>query len=164
MDAFNDLIEEAELREIRRGGSRYTWTNKQVNPVQSVLDRVFVSNSWEDLFPLVRVQTLLRIGSDHNPLLVDTGPPEVKQPYYFRFEPAWLLQEEFIPWVVAKWPKRFKQNCLDHWHVLSTKFRRVMKGWGANFESARKKHKQELLLEIKSLDDKLERTHLLEDE
>jgi len=39
-----------------------------------------------------------------------------------------------------------------------------MKGWGANFESARKKHRQELLLEIKSLDDKSERTHLLEEE
>ena len=89
-----------------------------MNPVQSVLDRVFVNNSREDLFPLVRVQTLLRIGSDHNLLLVDTAPPEVRQTHYFRFEPAWLLQEEFIPWVVAKWPKRFKQNCLDHWHVL----------------------------------------------
>ena len=50
MDAFNDMVEEAELRELRRGGSRYTWTNKQVNPVQSVLDRVFVNNSWEDFF------------------------------------------------------------------------------------------------------------------
>ena len=85
MDAFNDTVEEAELRELRRGGSRYTWTNKQVNPVQSVLDRVFVNNSWEDLFPLVRVQTLLRIGSDHNLLLVDTAPPRSKTNSLFSF-------------------------------------------------------------------------------
>jgi len=45
MDAFNDVIDEAELRELNRGGSRYTWTNKQLHPIQSVLDRVFVNNS-----------------------------------------------------------------------------------------------------------------------
>ena len=45
MDAFNDVIDEAELRELNRGGSRYTWTNKLLHPIQSVLDRVFVNNS-----------------------------------------------------------------------------------------------------------------------
>ncbi|KAG2585397.1 hypothetical protein PVAP13_6KG417401 [Panicum virgatum] len=103
MDVFNEFVEIAELRELCRGAA----------------DRVFVSNSWEDMFPLVRVQTLLRIGSDHNPLLVDTGPPKIKQARQFRFEPAWLLHEEFAPWVLSKWPLRFKQNCLDHWHVIS---------------------------------------------
>jgi len=45
MDTFNDVIDEAELRELNRGGSRYTWTNKQLHPIQNVLDRVFVNNS-----------------------------------------------------------------------------------------------------------------------
>lgn len=132
MDAFDDMVAEAELRELHRGGCRYTWTNKQLNPVQSVLDRVFVNNSWEDLFPLVRVQALSRIGSDHNPLVVDTGAPE-RCTRNFRFEPAWLLQDDFAPRVVSKWPERYKHNCLDHWHVVSSKLRRIMKGWGAKF-------------------------------
>jgi len=78
MNNFNDMIEDAKIRELSRGGCRYTWTNKQLNPIQSVLDKVFVNNSWEDMFLLVRVHGLLRIGSDHNPLLVDTGLPERK--------------------------------------------------------------------------------------
>ena len=35
-----------------------------------------------------------------------------------------------------------------------------MKGWGANLDSARKKHKQEILLEIRALDDKSEQRQL----
>jgi hypothetical protein len=164
MDAFNDMIDEAELRELNRGGSRYTWTNKQLHPIQSVLDRVFVNNSWEDMFPLVRVQAMVRIGSDHNPLLVNSGPPERKPPHYFRFEPYWILHEDFTPWVLSKCPQRHKQRCLDHWHVVSSKLRRAMKGWGANCDSARRKHKQEILLEIKNLDGKSDLMQLSEEE
>ena len=40
------------LLELDRVGARYTWTNRQVNPTLSVLDRVFVSPDWELRFPL----------------------------------------------------------------------------------------------------------------
>ena len=72
MVAFNDMIDDTELLKLHRGGSRYTWTNKQVDPIQSVLDRVLVNNNWEDKYPLVRVTSITRIGSNHNPLIVDT--------------------------------------------------------------------------------------------
>jgi hypothetical protein len=49
--SFNDCIANLELREIRRTGARYTWSNKQLNPVRCVLDRVFMSTDWETLFP-----------------------------------------------------------------------------------------------------------------
>ena len=39
-----------------------------------------------------------------------------------------------------------------------------MRGWGANLDSARKKHKQEILLEIKSLEEKSELLQLTEAE
>ena len=43
MDMFNNFIEKFELRELHRGGSKYTWTNKQEVPIQSNIDRVLVS-------------------------------------------------------------------------------------------------------------------------
>jgi hypothetical protein len=43
VDMFNEAIGEWALREIPRTGARYTWSNRQLNPVQSVLDRVFIS-------------------------------------------------------------------------------------------------------------------------
>ena len=36
-----------------------------------VLDRVFMSASWEAHFLLVSAHSITRIGSDHNPLLVE---------------------------------------------------------------------------------------------
>ena len=81
MQAFNDTIDDISLKELHRDGSRYTWSNKQEDPIQSVLDRDFVNNRWEGMFPHVRVQALTRIESDHNPLLVESGPPEIKTPH-----------------------------------------------------------------------------------
>jgi hypothetical protein len=48
---FNDLIARMVLIEINRSGARFTWTNKQLRPVRSVLDRVFVSPAWKLSFP-----------------------------------------------------------------------------------------------------------------
>lgn len=52
---FNAFISTAELRELHRGGGKYTWTNKQTNPVREVLDRVLVSASWDNLDPFTVV-------------------------------------------------------------------------------------------------------------
>jgi len=47
MNAFNYFIEEYELREMHRAGPRFTWTNKQKSPIQSNIDRVFMTTDWE---------------------------------------------------------------------------------------------------------------------
>ena len=95
MDAFNEMIDVTELRELQRSGSRYIWSNKRIMPVQSVLDRVFVNNAWKNKFCLVTVYAPTRIGSDHNPLVVDTGERQVTTPKYFRYDPSWSAQEGF---------------------------------------------------------------------
>jgi hypothetical protein len=130
MDAFNEMIQTTALRELQRTGSRYTWTNKQTPPILCVLDRVLVSNSWEDRFNLASVYTAPRLGSDHNPLIVDTGDVSMHRQFYFRFNSQWLHQEGFQEWVKGKWPNRYKYDVLDHWHIISGKLRRAVKGWG----------------------------------
>jgi hypothetical protein len=47
MDMFNNFIDDTALIEIARGGSRFTWSSKQRNPIRSVLGRVFASVEWE---------------------------------------------------------------------------------------------------------------------
>jgi len=152
MEAFNDFIMDASLMELQRSGERYTWSNKQVVPIFSILDRVFVNNAWEDKYPMVKVQVCTRVGSDHNPIIVDMGGRDTKAPTYFRFDPTWLTQEGFKNWVTERWSIRLKPESLDHWHVISGILRRAMKGWGANFGSSMRKHKQQLLLEIAEID------------
>ena len=36
----------------------------------------------------------------------------------------------FREWLQSKWPVRFKLDPLDHWHIVSSKLRRAIKGWG----------------------------------
>lgn len=74
MNAFNDFIANTEIRELHRTGGQYTWTNKQSNPIMVLLDIVFMSSAWENLLPLVTAHSITRIGSNHNPLLVEACP------------------------------------------------------------------------------------------
>ena len=52
ISTFNDFIDTSEIREIARTGPKFTWTNQQEVPVQSNIDRVFMSTDWELKFPL----------------------------------------------------------------------------------------------------------------
>jgi endonuclease/exonuclease/phosphatase family metal-dependent hydrolase len=88
---FNDSIARMDLGEIRRTGAHFTWSNKQANLVRSVLDRVLVSASWEGRFPLVSLCAEMRIGSDHTPLILDSGDEIPSRPSRFIFENGWLL-------------------------------------------------------------------------
>lgn len=139
MDAFNEMISNTAFREVHRTGSRFTWTNKQNPPIMCVLDRVLISNTWEDKFNLVSVMTAPRLGSDHNPLVVDTGGIVELQQHYFRFSSHWIKQIGFCDWVRDKWPSRYKRDPLGHWHIISGKLRRAIKGWGINVDSHQKK-------------------------
>jgi endonuclease/exonuclease/phosphatase family metal-dependent hydrolase len=72
MDAFNDFIRDNGIKEMMRKGNKFTWTNKQINPVMSVLDRVLVCPRWEHWYRKASCETLTRVGSDHYPILVNT--------------------------------------------------------------------------------------------
>jgi hypothetical protein len=68
----------------------FTWANNQENFIMAAIDKVFITTCWEQMFPLVSVRTLPRVGSDHTPLVFDSGAfsaPKVKQ---FRFDKWWL--------------------------------------------------------------------------
>ncbi|KAK1669324.1 hypothetical protein QYE76_057483 [Lolium multiflorum] len=89
MDLFNANIAAWALREIPRTGARFTWTNRQLNPVRSALDRVFVSPSFEALFPLCSLSAETSLGSDHTPLVFDTGEGLPVRSNRFFFEASW---------------------------------------------------------------------------
>jgi hypothetical protein len=67
------------------------------------LDRIFISTSWESAFPLVRVSTLLKDISDHNPVLVDSGCNFSYGKKKFRFEKLWLERFDFKDVVLKAW-------------------------------------------------------------
>jgi hypothetical protein len=62
-----------------------------VNQTFEKLDRILVSVEWEQKFPLASVQALTRSGSDHTPILLDSGEQaHLGNKAFFSFELAWL--------------------------------------------------------------------------
>lgn len=100
MGDFNKRVSELALMEIRRIGSKYTWTNKQTLPIFSNTDRVFATTEWENKHPLCSVYSILRVGSDHAPIIIDTGETMQQKVRKFFFEQRWLTQEGFKDGVI----------------------------------------------------------------
>ncbi|KAE8821077.1 hypothetical protein D1007_00925 [Hordeum vulgare] len=157
MRLFNDCIPDLALREIARVGARFTWTNKQVNPIRSVLDSVFVSPQWKLMFPLWSLKAVTSIGSDHTPLMLSSGHDAPPRTRCFHFESFWLSQWGFIEMVQSRWldddaspPHTFGD--VDVLHHCSTMDEQFMRGRGANLGVELRAHKGALLNQIKALD------------
>jgi len=154
---FNNAIAAAALREAARTGARYTWTNKQMQPVRSVLDRVFFTPEWEVLFPMCSLVAETRIGSDHVPLIFSSGEELIRRSPRFYFETAWFEAEGFAQMVVERWgvicahlgPQR---GPAEGWVAAASKLRAYLRGWGANHGSESKKESARIVEAISLLD------------
>jgi hypothetical protein len=93
---FNAIIDSLDLREIVLSGRQFTWANRRETPTYEKLDRFLASVEWEQKFPLVSIRALTRSGSDHTPLLLDSGDQAfLGNKANFSFEFAWLKHEGF---------------------------------------------------------------------
>jgi hypothetical protein len=73
-------------------------------PSYEKFDRVLMSVEWENKFPLVSVRALTRAGSDHTPLLTDSGEQaHLGNKAHFAFELSWLRQDGFLDLVKQEW-------------------------------------------------------------
>jgi endonuclease/exonuclease/phosphatase family metal-dependent hydrolase len=86
MDLFNNFIGNLHLREIFISGVKFTWSNKQKSPTLIKLDRILVSTSWDLNYSHSFAWSKARIGSDHSPLIIDSGEQGASRPKYFFFE------------------------------------------------------------------------------
>ena len=102
-DKFNAWVEIWSLLEIRMSGRKFTWANNQENNIMTTIDRIFCTTELEAMFPLCTSQALPRIGSDHTPLVLDTGARAPSNPKPFRFEKWWLSQPGFHQMVTEAW-------------------------------------------------------------
>jgi hypothetical protein len=160
IDAFNSFIETHHLREIHRVGPRFTWTNKQSNPVMSNIDRILASTEWDLKFPTSCLNTLTRVGSDHCPLLLDTGGllrVESTERDSFFLEKQWFKMEGFLETVADKW-RQNRDRCparaysMDKWHGGVATLRNFLKGWGRSIRGEYRRRKEELLQQILEMD------------
>lgn len=134
---FNNAIASMALREVARAGARYTWTNKQLATVRSVLDIVFVSSDWEVLFPGCTLIAETRTGSDHIPLILSLGEDGLKRSPQFFFGTAWFEIADFERLFLEKWATAVarlgpQRGPMETWTKAGGRLRAALKGWGAN--------------------------------
>lgn len=70
MDLFNGFISDAGINDIQLLNRSFTWTSKRPVPSFSKLDRVFVSSEWITAYPVVILEALELLVSDHTPLVL----------------------------------------------------------------------------------------------
>ena len=165
-DLFNEVIHSLALREIHMKGGCYTWSNNHSSPTLEKLDRVLMSPDWEDMFPLVFVQKVVKEQSDHNVLILQSGENMVSvRKWEFKFNNSWLKNPDFLPLIQSLWMQPV--NSLDPIDVLNIKLKRVkkyLKGWGANIFGNNKKRKKELKEKLENLENLEEEVGLAPDE
>jgi exonuclease III len=155
---FNAIIESLDLRELVLSGRQFTWASRRDIPTYEKLDRVLASVSWEQKFPLVSVRALTRSGSDHTPLLLDSG----EQAHHgnkvgFSFELSWLKRDGFYDMVAHQWNAiHCGKTPMEVWQNKVRHLRNFLRGWARNESSVYKKEKERLLKIIDGLDLKAE--------
>jgi hypothetical protein len=96
---FADFIADQGLMDLPLAGGVSTWANSRS---WSRLDRFLVSPDWEMSFPGLVQKKLLRVCSDHAPILLTKGDMQYgKRP--FKFENMWLKEEGFVDKVRDWW-------------------------------------------------------------
>ena len=124
-------------------GGMYTWINKQDPPTLEKLDRILVTNSWEDIYPHAMVKKLPRKISGHNPLILCSGQNKKMPHIQFKFELNWIDNPNFLQEVDKIWgrPCRAKSP-LDKIQQKLKLVKRYLKGWGFNLQGELRKKKE----------------------
>ncbi|KAJ3687082.1 hypothetical protein LUZ61_016246 [Rhynchospora tenuis] len=110
MSAFNELIEDLQLFDVPLSNRRYTWSNKQPNPILSRLDRFLISPDWFGEHPKIVLHALPTVVSDHCPLLLRCSnfPTQSRTP---KLEKFWFQNENFTTITNAIWASSCQSPC-----------------------------------------------------
>jgi hypothetical protein len=119
---------------------------------------VLASVEWEQKFPLMTVRALTRAGSDHTPLLIDSGQHAHRgNRLRFSFELSWFEQDGFHEMIAAEWATVSAGNSpIQTWQKKIRHIRRFLRGWAKNLSGKYRKEKERLLGIIDLLDIKAE--------
>lgn len=133
MALFNEFIGRFQLIELFISGAKFTWSNKQKYPILVKLDRMLATDDWEEKFPKCFAWSKARVGSDHCPLILDSGEQGAPRPKYFFFQEQWFHSDGFHKMVSDKWGEfraRFNDHAysLDRWHGCLQALRKFLKG------------------------------------
>ncbi|CAL1380557.1 unnamed protein product [Linum trigynum] len=100
---FQDCLLDTGLVDLEFVGLPFTWFH---GGTKERLDRGLADLDWTTQFPDTTVRHLLRVRSDHRPLLIRTCPELPSPgPRPFKFLASWLTHQEFPEVLKKSWAK-----------------------------------------------------------
>ena len=95
MEAFREVIDECEFKDLGYVGGKYTWYRGygRGNTIWERLDRVVATTDWMKMFPATKVVHLECGSSDYKPLVILPKGVQIKHKKPWRFEQMWLEDE-----------------------------------------------------------------------
>jgi len=115
-------------------GVQFTWANGREGRryTEKRLDRALCNNLLLDVCTSISVTTMLKLQSDHFPILVTFQTNEVSVPHQFKFLKMWILHEECKNIIASSW----RENVVGcSMFVLSQKLKSLkikLKTWNKN--------------------------------
>ncbi|KAG5630156.1 hypothetical protein H5410_001873 [Solanum commersonii] len=152
MAEFSECINNLQLVDPPLFGRSFTWRRGESHNSDSRIDRFLYSANLEDVFLQVRQTLLPRIGSDHNPILLNCGNCNFKKSY-FKFENWWLEVEGFKD-KVKDWWSSFPNNGRPS-YILANKLKILKKEliqWSRSHMGVWKQRKEEVLHQLRVLE------------
>ncbi|WMV58070.1 hypothetical protein MTR67_051455 [Solanum verrucosum] len=164
MREFSDLIKDLNLVDLQLENAKFTWFKGDNHLIASRIDRVLVSQEWDDAFSNLKQYTIHRIVSDHSPITLQGGSRK-KSKSYFKFE-NWLLGTEgFIDSVRIWW------NSIDYIrrpdYILASKLKALkhkLKEWSRSEPGNLVRQRRVLLEKLAAMENIATDRGLTEDE
>jgi hypothetical protein len=109
----------------------------------STIDRLFCNTKMDKIFPLAACKALPRCGSDHAPLIWESGIDQTRMSSSYKMEKWWLLREDFSKLVANTWEESTSaSSTIENWQVKIRKLRKITKGWCSNEEAQLRRYKK----------------------
>lgn len=105
LDGFNKALDNCQLDDLAVEGGQFTWERSRGKPdwVKERLDRALATVDWMSNFADYQVISIPSVSSDHCALLLLPVKLAFRsRTYHFRFENAWLEEEEDCKRVVEE--------------------------------------------------------------
>ncbi|XP_021761446.1 uncharacterized protein LOC110726302 [Chenopodium quinoa] len=112
MDAFREVLDECNMRDLGHDGSWVTWErgNDQTGFIRERLDRFVACPRWCAWFNQAHVTHLTKFRTDHVGIVLDTEARRISKKKSrkkrFRFETCWLLAEGVEDVIRNSWESR----------------------------------------------------------
>ncbi|KAG8479287.1 hypothetical protein CXB51_029072 [Gossypium anomalum] len=140
---FGDFVDSAELHDLRFKGPPFTWHRGYLSVR---LDRALGNGAWIQNFPNCRITHLLKIKSNHRPLLLVLNPI-ISEPWGrpFRFLAGWIEHPGFDNFFKDNW------ECFGNFSDSLGKFTYKLKKWNKNVYGNITTRKKDLIKRIASI-------------